>query len=191
MAAKPLCSIPGCDKPVSSLGMCSAHLGRFRRHGDPLAGRTFHGEPEKFYQESLAYEGDDCLLWPFWLSQDGYGRWYTRGRKRFVSRLICEEVYGPPPSPQHETAHSCVNRACINPRHLRWATHVENCADKFEHGTAPLGEKHANAKLTDSQVRAIKALGPHDGHRQVAERYGVSRDNIYKIRTGRAWAWIE
>lgn len=31
------CSIPGCDKPADSLGLCLLHYTRQRRHGDPLA----------------------------------------------------------------------------------------------------------------------------------------------------------
>lgn len=37
MAAKPLCSIEGCDKPAKGRGWCAAHWWRWRNHGDPIA----------------------------------------------------------------------------------------------------------------------------------------------------------
>ena len=46
--ASDICSIQGCGKPCHSHGMCSSHAHRFRRHGDPLAGRVSEGEPLGF-----------------------------------------------------------------------------------------------------------------------------------------------
>ena len=50
-----------------------------------------------------------------------------------VSRLVCEEAYGPPPTSKHEAAHNtpngCVGGLCVNNAHLRWATRKENAAD--------------------------------------------------------------
>lgn len=39
MANEPVCSIDGCGKPVNSRGWCGSHYMRWKRHGDPLAGR--------------------------------------------------------------------------------------------------------------------------------------------------------
>lgn len=45
------------------------------------------------------------------------------------------------------------------------------------------GETHASAKLTDAQIRAIRAsTGTSD--RELAERFGVSRSHINRIRKG-------
>ncbi|WP_292637037.1 hypothetical protein [Mesorhizobium sp.] len=65
------------------------------------------------------------------------------GKCRRVSRLVCEEVHGPPPSPDHEAAHSCDNGdlGCATKRHLSWKTPKENTADKFkERGIFPSAE---------------------------------------------------
>lgn len=37
------CSVPGCTKPHHSKGFCREHYGRFKNHGDPLAGRHPNG----------------------------------------------------------------------------------------------------------------------------------------------------
>jgi hypothetical protein len=50
-----------------------------------------------------------------------------------VSRVVCEEAYGPPPSLKHQAAHAtpsgCFGDLCVAPHHLRWATNRENQAD--------------------------------------------------------------
>ena len=52
---------------------------------------------------------------------------------RLVSRVVCEELNGPPPTSKHEAAHNtpngCVGGLCVNGDHLRWATRKENAAD--------------------------------------------------------------
>ena len=52
---------------------------------------------------------------------------------KLVSRVVCEEAHGPPPSPKHQAAHAtlsgCFGDLCVAPHHLRWATNRENQAD--------------------------------------------------------------
>lgn len=46
-----------------------------------------------------------------------------------VTRLVCEAVWGPAPSPDHHAGHTCPdgeNCRCVNPNHLRWMTPEEN-----------------------------------------------------------------
>ncbi len=47
------------------------------------------------------------------------------------------------------------------------------------------GEKHHAAKLTNNQVLAIRAS--KEGTKALAERYGVSKAAIQKIRRGDTW----
>lgn len=131
------CTVDGCDKAHQAKGLCGAHYMRLFRHGDPLGGGTSPGEPQEFYRNIvLPYAGKDCLTWPFSRNAAGYGRIWVDGGMRTVSRRVCEEVNGPPPTPKHEAAHSCGkgHLACVTKGHLSWKTPKENCADRIIHG---------------------------------------------------------
>lgn len=190
---RPLCFIENCGKPVIALGYCERHYRRLRRHGDPLAGGTPAGEPTRFLEEVvLPFNRDECLIWPYAKNSDGYGNIYFEGRHYRVPRLVCENTHGAPPSPEYEAAHSCGkgHLGCCSPRHLSWKTPSENQADKLSHGTHNRGERHNMAKLTDQQVREIRALNGSLSRAQLAKAYGVSVRNIRFIVERKTWTHI-
>lgn len=154
---------------------------------------TKHGEPALFFNRALAYEGDECLLWPFGRDTKGAGQIYLDGRIHSVPRVICERVHGKPPTPRHHAAHSCGqgHRGCCNKRHLRWATPRQNSADQILHGTAPRGERSGTAKLLEGEVREIRRLLGRLSKRAIADEFGVSERTIHDIETRKTWAWLD
>lgn len=194
MADKPLCKISECGKQAFARGWCNAHYMRWRKHGDPLAGRTAEGETLAFIEMALLADTEDCIRWPFGKGSDGRARTTLDGRKSLVSRIVCERVHGAPPTRDHQAAHSCGkgHEACINPKHLRWATPSENQKDRAEHGTHTMGERNPKAVLAKSDVHRIRRLIA-DGktRRALAREYGVSRQAIADIAARRTWAWLE
>ena len=189
-----MCSIPECDNPATVRGWCNAHYHRWQRYGDPLGGRsTYRGSVARYFHEVvLTYEGDACLFWPFAKSKTGYARMRHGGHNRMVSRVVCECVNGPPPSPTHEAAHSCGNGhlGCVAKHHLRWATSKENKNDMKLHGTTARGERHAFAKLTEADARAIIALRGKLKQREIADQFSVNRSVISRIHTGIRWGHL-
>lgn len=188
------CSIPGCTKRPRSRSWCHAHYVRWRRHGDPLGGRrTMTGEPERYFREVvLTYEGDECLIWPFTKGGGGYGNIWLNGRNNIVSRLVCIETNGQPPTPEHEAAHSCGKGylACVTKRHLSWKTPTGNQADRLIHGTHIRGERNCNAKLTEDKVREIRELRGKMLRREIAEMFGVGSTSVRNIFSGKTWEWL-
>lgn len=197
--AKPnsICSVDGCDKPVHAKGCCNTHYYRLRKNGDPLAvkfDRSEEGEHLKFYlQVVLPYDGDECLFWPYNRNNMGYGQIWKDGRYGVVSRFLCEDTRGAPPSPKHHAAHSCGNGhlGCVTKRHLRWATPKENNADKLVHGTAVRGEQSNLSKLTESDVRAIRALRGEMSQKDIAAKFGITYGGVWEIQTRKTWSWLE
>jgi hypothetical protein len=110
-----------------------------------------------------------------------------RQRQRRVHHLVAEAFIGPRP-PGHDCCHNDgngSNNALIN---LRWDTRAGNLADRVEHGTDQRGERHPSAKLTESQVLAIRA-DPRL-QREIAADYGVVRSVIAMIKNRHRWTHI-
>lgn len=192
MANSPVCSIPGCNNPRRGRGYCTAHYLRWYRYGDPLAGRTPMGAPQKWIDDHADVESDDCLIWPFSRNLYGYGQINISGTPVGVHRIMCERANGAAPSDKHEAAHSCGNGhlGCVQPKHLRWATSAENSADTYAHGTINRGVKNGSAVLSEDQVREIRANRHLLSERKLAAAYGVSRSTVSDIIHRRNWAWL-
>jgi hypothetical protein len=173
------------------------HYERWRAHGDPLICLVSvppRGEPKRYLCEVvLAYEGDECLIWPFGTNEHGYGVLTSLGGSRIVARHVCEEVNGPPPTPEHEAAHSCGKGrlACVTKRHLSWKTSAGNKADMVEHGTRLRGERSGLSKLTEPEVRQIIALKGIKSQSKIADQFGVSQRHVGRIHRHENWAWLE
>lgn len=131
-----ICSIDGCGRDTYRRGWCCAHYNRWRRNGSTDGQRVMYGEPLAYVHETvISYRGDDCLIWPFSKNTEGYAHVKSGGNLVLVHRISCVAAHGSPPSTSHQAAHSCGNGhlGCVNPKHLRWATPKENCADKRMH----------------------------------------------------------
>jgi hypothetical protein len=133
-----------------------------------------------------------------------------------VHRLVCLAFHGQPPTPWHEVAHNDGNPLNNDQGNLRWATRVENEADKFVHGTSlagrpssvPLdrraqgathgrhtkpertarGERGGKAKLTEADVRRIRA--DQRVAREIAAELGVTRALVQMIKTKKIWRHV-
>lgn len=193
MAAKSVCSVDDCGKPILFRGWCRAHYRRWQRHGDPCGGGTMHGAPLQFLLDHVSHQGQECLTWPFGTYGNGEGRIKYQGREMPASRLICKLAHGEPPTPLHEAAHNCGkgHLACVNPVHIRWDTHTGNMADRLIHGTHNRGERHGASKLLSEQVVEIKRLRGRETGRSLARRFGVHAATISDIHCGRIWSWLE
>lgn len=196
MATSRLCSIPDCGKPHKAHSFCHAHYERLRKYGDAQGRggiKTAQGEPERYYREVvLAYEGDECLTWPYAKSTYGYGKIWLNGRVQIVSRLVCEETHGAPPTPKHDAAHSCGkgHLACVTKRHMSWKTRAENIADTFLHGTHNRGERSGKVTITEAQARQILALKGTMSGRKIAKEVGTTLPTVVHILHGQSWRWL-
>lgn len=190
MRPKRYCQLEDCDLPFYADGYCQKHCMRWRRHGDPYAGRTAVGEPLRFLEAHLRTESDECVIWPFALNINGYPKLQFGKDTGTAHRHVCELTHGNAPAPDLHAAHSCGVRACINPRHLRWATVAENTEDRRLHGNHVVGMRNAHSKLTDAEVLQIRDLFGHIRTSDIANAYGIHRSTVLKIFKRMAWSSV-
>jgi hypothetical protein len=158
----------------------------------PRNGRTARAHIP-WIEAHVDYDGEECLMWPFPKGENYYPRMLYRGRFTTPSRVMCELVYGPPPSLKYQAAHSCGRgkQGCMNPRHLRWDTPKGNNADKLAHDTHNRGERNSRTKLTEADVRYIREMRGRVRDADLARKFGVTPTGIFHIQHRHAWAWLE
>lgn len=181
------CTVPDCERPQKTCGLCDLHYGRSRREcGTPITEkkRRVMGKGHAFLLKALAHESDDCLLWPYGKIK-GYGAAGVCGSNVKTHVWVCEQYRGPKPFPEAHAAHRCGNTACVNKHHIRWATPLENIRDKALHGRQTRGEAINTAVLTEEQVKKIA----HDGRPfpEIAREYGCTRSTVRSIQAGESW----
>ena len=141
-----------------------------------------------------------------------YGMFSAGGRNYRAHRWVFEHLHGEV-GPKTDVCHSCDNPPCVRPSHLFAGTRSDNmrdCAVKgrnpmqlypsrsylVTHGTSPekqvRGERQGNAKLTEDDVRRIRAMHRYGGISSVvmAEMFGVDQAHIRKIWLRKAWAHV-
>lgn len=87
--------------------------------------------------------------------------------------------------------HRCDNPPCINPAHLFVGTAADNNWDKARKGRG-VNPVYASAeapaaKLTPAQVEEIRGLIGRLTLQQIGDRYGVTKQAIYRIKKGKSW----
>lgn len=187
---KRICSAEGCARPHLAKGFCTLHYQRNKNGVDfSLHIRGIRADMEEFVEAAIASNTDECIDWP-WSKSRGYAMWYVGDRKEVVTHEVCRRAHGPQPSPQHVAAHSC-NRGkfgCINQKHLRWATEVENAHDKHIHGTQPLGERLPWSKLTADDIKIIRTMTGSQA--EIGRIFGVRQATISDVIHRRTWKHI-
>jgi hypothetical protein len=108
-----------------------------------------------------------------------------------VHRLVAIAFLGPPPTPKHQINHIDGNKLNNNVSNLEWVTSAENEAHAARMGLKARGSENGAAKLTESDIPAIRALKGHEPHRVTATRYGVSEVAISLIQLGKTWKHIK
>ena len=126
----------------------------------------------------------DCWLWAGGKDGSGYGlfKMGTKGRTIGAHQFSYEQTHGPVPKGLF-VCHHCDNPSCVHPDHL----FLDTCANS----NPARGEAASNAKLTEDDVRAIRAApGGWGKNKELAIRYGVEARAIWSIRANKTWKHV-
>jgi hypothetical protein len=146
----------------------------------------------RFWAKVERHEPDECWPWTAFVDQRGYGL-FTIGPPKLpqqfrASRLAYFLAYHIDPGNLF-VCHHCDNPACCNPAHLFAATHRINMLDAMTKGRMAQGEKNAGAKLTETDVAAIRALyaSGSTSYTKIGKQFGVSKTMIGFIVQRQNW----
>lgn len=135
---KGICSVDGCDRPVTCRGWCKSHYYRWSRTGSPTGSypprRPARPRADRFRakvdNDGPVPEGRPdlgvCWLWMGKRDRHGYGEFFISKRQTVrAHRFSYELAIGPIP---HGLVldHLCRVRHCVNPAHLEPVTNAEN-----------------------------------------------------------------
>ncbi|KKM80701.1 hypothetical protein LCGC14_1337240 [marine sediment metagenome] len=148
---------------------------------------------DRAYFYSLCRISDDpdvCWVWIHTMDSDGYGCLNFHGKRWAAHRLSWTLQHGPIPQ-RLMIIHSCDNRSCVNPDHLRPGTAQENSTDMVVRGRSRPGSQNANAKLTEAAVIEIRRRRKA-GERGIdlAVEFRVHPSNISGAYTGKQWRHV-
>lgn len=129
----------------------------------------------------------ECWDWSAGTDWDGYGQVRIDGRTQ-RAHVVSHRVFNGPVEGGLHVMHSCDRPICVNPAHLSLGTNIDNIADRDRKGRKPRGMAVGNAKLTDDEVRMIRASELTNV--ALAEILGVHHSTVSLVRLGRRWGHI-
>lgn len=142
--------------------------------------------PDRFWDCVKICGPDECWPWRAGTRVRGYGGLTFEGKPRLAHQVafrLTRGFYAP------YLRHSCDNPICCNPAHLLEGTHADNMADAVARGRRPHGEAMPGAKLTEAEVRAIRA-DPRS-IKQVAMAYAIDTARVSRIRSRKLWKYVQ
>lgn len=155
-------------------------------------GQRGKGPTERF--DEKVQRGDGCWNWISAIGSRGYGIfWHGKARRSVMAhRFALEIALGHELPANRVVMHSCDNPRCVNPEHLSLGTVLDNALDAKGKGRLATGERNGGGKkLTEDQVRGIRARKAETSGPQEAISHGVSRYVVNAIRRGDIWKHVD
>jgi hypothetical protein len=148
--------------------------------------------PENFWRK--VKKRASCWIWQGATNSTGYGTLTFHGKAAtahrvaaFLSGLVLEISAPKNRRGSGFILHTCDNRRCCNPAHMRVGTYAENQLEAYarRRRTAYKGSAHANAKQTKESIMLIKDMYAQDVSQEaIARLLGVSQSSISGILRG-------
>lgn len=154
--------------------------GRVRSWKRPASGRVWavdYTRPPRNLKQDVRNGYPSVVL----CDKDAGRKWAS------VHRLVLSAFCGPAPDGYHG-AHGNGDTQDNRLSNLRWASPADNNADKARHGTRQNGERAGTAKLTWEDVAKIRERrSGGEPVWMIADEFGVCRNTVTNITTGRTW----
>lgn len=145
---------------------------------------------ERFMEKVSPEPNSGCWLWTGASNGNNYGLLrVAKTRKNVYAHRFSFEHFKHAIPNGYVVCHHCDNPCCVNPDHLFCGTTADNAKDAVQKGRSTIGQKNAQAKLTDENVRFIRASNM--SNTQLARMLNVSPTIILLARARRTWRHVE
>jgi len=149
---------------------------------------------ERFWSKVNKRCPDECWSWTGGLGSGIRAVFWVCETTTYAARVMWFLQNGQDPG-RLNVLHSCDNAACVNPRHLFLGTLKDNHDDMKEKGRRAsfVGAKNSQAKLTDFDVKLMRALHFQNGAsmRSIAIRFGVQPSVGQRAIQGDTWNHVK
>lgn len=139
----------------------------------------------RFFKRIAIAEDSQCWNWNLHINKDGYGIFTVEQNAYLSHRYMYELLNGEQPE---VVRHTCDNRKCCNPAHLKGGTHRDNVMDRVNKGRSAKGEQNGKARLSASQV--LQILADKRKSREIAADYKIDPSTVRHIKNGVIWRHV-
>jgi hypothetical protein len=166
--------------------ICSKGLNTVAWEGKPI---RLTDRERQYVRSRIDRRGpEECWPWVGFICPLGYGVYKGMRSNRLTWTLERGDI-----PPFRVVMHTCDDRRCCNPNHLRLGSQGENMTDCCRKGRIAPSEGELNSchRLTLPQVREIReryATG-NATYKELAQEYRCAASNIGSIVRGRTWSF--
>lgn len=174
------CSVDACESAHYCRSFCHKHYARWVKHGDVSRGHL--SAKVRFDRAHIPVAEVGCWVW-LKSGVRGYGKFKNELGEAELAHRWSARVLAKLDIAGLQVCHKCDEPSCVNPAHLFVGTLQDNMADMVQKQRQARGERAVQAKLTDVQVRQIRA-DPRV-QREIAKDYGVAESHVSRLKTGK------
>jgi hypothetical protein len=136
------------------------------------------------FMNLLEIKDDGCWMWKGYRHHKyaPYGWFWFKGKYEYAHRMAWRLFRGEIPKGLF-VCHHCDVMGCVNPDHLFLGTQDDNMKDAAKKNR-PVGNRKGR-RLSEDNVSEIRfGVGTYE---ELARRFGVNRQIIWRVKTGREY----
>ena len=133
-----------------------------------------------------------CWNWTGGIDKDGYGYFYIGHNKHIPAHRVSYMLKHHEDIDGKIIRHTCDNKTCVNPAHLKCGTHADNVRDRVKRGRSAIGSHNGRSKLTEEIVYKLRydLMKKYSKH-YLAQKYNISRKTLRGIAQGKTWKHVK